>query len=897
MMFKNRFPEIIKLIELVIPLLVLIILSSCITNSDENARQRVKFNSDWKFAKGDIENAQKVEFKDTEWRKLDLPHDWAIEGPFNKDAYYQMGYLPYEGTGWYRKSFNINTPGKKLLLEFDGVMMFPKVWVNGEFVGEWGFGYTSFALDISDHIKHGSENVIAVRVENLDYSSRWYPGSGIYRNVWLTTTNPIHIDHWGTYVTTPLINDEKARINIETTILNESESANSLVIETIIVDSQGKSHASNSKEIEIEGNGNRKVIQELEILNPEIWDIDNPNLYEAISLVKSGNKLIDKYRTPFGIRSFEFDANKGFSLNGRTLKIQGVNMHHDLGPLGSAINYRATERQLEILKEMGVNAIRTAHNPPSPEQLELCDKMGILVMDESFDEWRRPKHNVKNSYSILFDEWAEEDMRALVMRDRNHPAVIMWSTGNEVPELGTGKLRVTIGNTGDVMEGHYDQLGQLIKFEAWDETWYGSYDGKELIMGLKESKAQLLAMKESAPSLSGTKWDIKSFRGDGLIYHYDFLDDDDGKNSAKMLAKICHEYDPTRPVSSGIHLSIRLDRELMDIFDIGGFNYWHEQIEDLHVEYPDIPLLVTEAAAMLSTRGEYFFPVDRIYCGFEDKSMQLSSYDLTNTCFGTLPDTEFKLQDENPWLAGQFVWSGFDYHGEPDPYENSWPAHSSYFGIIDMCGFPKDRFYLYQSQWTKEPMIHVLPHWNWEGREGQITPVYIYSNCSAVELFVNEESKGKKLKIDGEYRFKWNDIFYQPGSIKAVGYDAEGRTLCEKEIKTAGKASTIEFIADRNIIQANGEDLSFITVKITDKDGNLCPLADNLVKFKIEGNGQLAAVGNGDPTCIESYSEPRRSAFNGLCLLIVRSTEQAGNIKISAKARGLNSASIVIDTK
>jgi beta-galactosidase len=897
MMFKNRFPEIIKLIGLVIPLLVLIILSSCITNSDENARQRVKFNSDWKFAKGDFENAQKVDFNDNEWRKLDLPHDWAIEGPFKKDAYYQMGYLPYEGTGWYRKSFFINTPKKKLLLEFDGVMMFPKVWVNGEFVGEWGFGYTSFALDISDHIKHGSENVIAVRVENLEYSSRWYPGSGIYRNVWLTQTNPIHIDHWGTFVTTPVIKDEKAKINIETTILNEGEAFSSLVLETYIVDSQGNSHASISNEIEIDGNGKLIVQQELEILNPEIWDIDNPNLYEAISLVKSGNKLIDKYRTPFGIRSFEFDANKGFSLNGRTLKIQGVNMHHDLGPLGSAINYRATERQLEILKEMGVNAIRTAHNPPSPEQLELCDKMGILVMDESFDEWRRTKLNVKNSYSILFDGWAEKDMKALVLRDRNHPSVIMWSTGNEVPELGTGKLRVTIGNTGDVMEGHYDQFGQLVTFEGWDETWYGSYDGKTLKMGLNESKAAKLAKKDPAPSLSGSKWDLKSFRGDGLIYHYDFLDDNDGKNSAKFLADICRELDPSRPVSSGIHLSIRLDQELMDIFDIGGFNYWHERIEDLHTEYPDKPLLVTEAAAMLSTRGEYFFPVERVYCGFEDQSMQISSYDLTNTCFGTLPDTEFKLQDDNPWLAGQFVWAGFDYHGEPDPYENSWPAHSSYFGIIDMCGFPKDRFYLYQSQWTTEPMVHLLPHWNWEGREGEKTPVYIYSNCASVELFVNGESKGVKQNTIGEYRFKWNDVIYQPGNIKAVGYDTEGRVLCEKEIKTAGKASKIVLMADREIINADGKDLSFITVKITDKDGNLCPKANNLVKFQIEGEGLLAAVGNGDPSCLESYNEPRRSVFNGLCLLIVKSTTQAGNINISASSDGLESSSLVIDTE
>jgi beta-galactosidase len=873
---------VVKLQYIILILISTAIFFGCGRSSNEVSRERIKFNSEWKFYRGNTENAESVDFNDEDWRTL----------------YFQGGSLPYPGVGWYRKTFTINSPAKKLLLEFDGVMMFPKVWVNGNFVGEWGFGYTSFALDISDYIQHGSQNLIAVRVENLDHSSRWYPGSGIYRNVWLTSTNPTHIEHWGTYVTTPLISDEKASIKIETALLNEVPNEVKLHLETRILNAAGESITNISTELEIQAHEKKALVQELEVENPIRWSLENPYMYNAISLLKKGNEIIDRYETPFGIRSFKFDANKGFFLNGKNLKIKGVNMHHDLGPLGSAVNYRATERQLEILKEMGVNAIRTAHNPPSPEQLDLCDKMGILVMDESFDEWRRPKLNVKNSYSILFDEWAEKDMRSLVLRDRNHPSVIIWSTGNEVPELGIGKMRVSLGDTGEVMEGHYEQRGELVKFEAWDEVWYGKYDGKVFTTDVSKNEVNILAASnKSVPSLSATTWDIKSYKGDNLIYHYDFLDDKDGKSSAKMLADICRDLDPSRPVSSGIHLSIKLDQELLDIFDVAGFNYWHEQIEDLHVQYPDKPLLVTEASAVLSTRGEYFFPVERIYCGFEDESMQISSYDLTNTCFGTLPDIEFKLQDDNPWLAGQFVWSGFDYHGEPDPYENSWPAHSSYFGIVDMCGFQKDRFYLYQSQWSHEPMIHLLPHWNWEGREGKRTPVFVYSNCPTVELIVNGESKGKKQKKEGEYRFRWHDIIYQPGKIKALGFDENGKELCEKEILTAGPAAKILLEMDRDIIHADGEDLSFVNVKITDQDGNLCPHADNLVTFDIQGDGKLAAVGNGNPTSLESYIEPRRKAFHGLCLLIVKSTTKSGEIHVTASSSGLEAASAVINTK
>jgi len=780
----------------------------CTSTIDEQVRVRQKFNDGWKFSKGDFEKASIAEFDDSEWRALNLPHDWAIEGPFSQEVYFQGGFLPYPGTGWYRKSFNISAQGKIALLEFDGVMMNPKVWVNGEFAGEWAFGYSSFAIDITKYLKPNEENVVAVRVENIDFSSRWYPGSGIYRNVWLTLTDPVHIAHWGTFVTTPQISDDNASVKMETWIENQSGQSQEINVETTLLDPAGNLVASATKSTKIDAGAQLKIEQQMQVEKPQRWDVDTPNMYLAVSKIKQNAKTIDDYETPFGIRTFRFDAEKGFFLNGRSLKMKGVNMHHDLGPLGAAVSTRATERQLQIMQAMGVNAIRTAHNPPSPEQMDLCDRMGILVMDESFDEWRKAKHNVQNSYSSLFDEWAEKDMAALVKRDRNHPSIVMWSTGNEVPELGT----------------------------------------------------------------------------------------DDGKNSARMLAEVCRELDPTRPVSSGIHLSVTLDQELMDVFDVAGFNYWHKQLPDIHKTYPQKPLLVTEASAVLSTRGVYQFPVERIYRGFKDESMQISAYDLINTGFGALPDVEFKLQDDFEWLAGQFVWAGFDYHGEPDPFENHWPAHSSYFGIVDMCGFPKDRYYLYQSVWSDKPMVHLLPHWNWQGREGEVTPVYVYTNCASAELFVNGNSQGVKEKQDGEYRLKWNDVQYQPGSIKVVGYDDKGTILAEKEIKTAGQSANIDLAYDRGTITADGEDLSFVTVSVTDTEGIFCPTADNLIEFELEGEGEIVAVGNGNPISHESYQAGQRKLFNGLCLVIVRSTNKKGTINLKATSDGLNEQSVTIKT-
>lgn len=783
---------------------------SCTEASPDVSRDRISFNKDWHFVKGDPQGAEAPDFDLSGWRALHLPHDWGIEGPFTTEVNYKGGYLPYPGTGWYRKSFEVPVDAKCVMIEFDGVMRNSKVWLNGEYVGGWPYGYTSFVLDLTDKVIRGGENQIAVRVENQDYSSRWYPGAGIFRNVWLTYTQPVHIAHWGTYVTTPEITKEGARVEIRTRVVNKHEMEVRVEVETSIMDKQGVLVAKLSSKIEIEPGSENELTQQLEIENPQMWDIETPYLYKAISRVLSEGKMVDCFETSFGVRTIHFDPDEGFFLNGRHLKLLGVNMHHGLGPLGAAVNMRATERQLEIMQEMGVNAIRCAHNPPSPEQLDLCDKMGILVIDETFDTWSEAKGDVPNDYSIWFDDWAARDTEALILRDRNHPSVILWSIGNEVMDLGT----------------------------------------------------------------------------------------DHGKEDARMQAEICRRLDPTRPVIAGVHLSVDFDEELAGIFDVFGMNYWQDRYTEIRDQFPGMPLLSTESSATLSSRGFYEFPVKEIYEAWQhlNEAKQISSYDLVNTGFGALPEVELAWL-EKPWLAGTFVWSGFDYHGEPDPYEgDNFPAHSSYFGIVDMSGFKKDRFYFYQSQWTAEPMIHLLPHWNWEGREGELTPVYAYSNCETAELFVNGVSHGKLSLDEGVYRFKWNDVVYQPGSIRVVGYDRDGNALCEKEIRTAGDASRIVLEADRTTLLADGEDLSFITVKIMDNEGNICPLADQMVQFEVEGAGILECVGNGNPICIESYQASERSAFHGMCLLVVKTKVEAGEIKIIASSEGLREAKMILQS-
>lgn len=801
----------------------------------EAAYGDVSFNKDWRFQKGDPAGAEKSSFNDASWRQLDLPHDWAIEGPFDKKYNARTGGLPVHGTAWYRKHFTIDKKyaGQQIAVAFDGIMNNSRVYINGTFVSERPFGYMGFEVDLTPYIKFGEENVISIRVAPEDLASRWYSGAGIYRNTYLKINSPVHVPQWGTYITTPEVSDQKAIVKIETTVKNAVDKKATVTMTSTILDAHKKEVASNSQKIKLDKSSEQVVIEEITVNSPSRWDIEHPYLYEVVTQIKKGNTLIDEYHSTLGIRTISFDAKKGFFLNEKPVELNGVCMHHDLGPLGAAVNYRATERQMQIMQSMGVNALRTSHNPPSPEMLEVCDKLGIVVIDEAFDEWKIPK--VINGYNKFFDEWHERDLRDMIKRDRNHPSIIMWSIGNEIIE-----------------------------------------------------------QREK-----------------------------DGWKVAKMLNDICHDEDHTRPTTAGFNnYGGAFKNKLAYQIDIVGLNYKPYDYAATIKENPDMILYGSETSSQTSSRGTYHLPITHEH---QKETHQVSSYDVTvGPPWAYPPDVEFDVQAENPSFLGEFMWTGFDYLGEPTPYggrDNStdgywnadWPVHASFFAPVDLCGFPKDRYYLYQSQWTKEPMVHVLPHWNWEGKEGQEIPVFAYTNCDEVELIVNGKSMGRKVKgVDttdipaefrgfekgmytSKYRLSWN-VPYQPGSLKVIGYK-DGKAVTEKIIKTAKKASNIRLTPDRKEITADGKDLSFIEVDITDADGNLVPLADNQVHFSVEGAGSLVAVGNGNPASLESFQDTKIKAFNGKCLLIVKSSKIAGNITIKATSSLLDSAKTTIRTK
>ncbi len=819
-------------------LLGLVVISTFLRCSDSDMNdlpvEDKNFNKSWLFQKGSMQDAEKIAFQDAAWRKLNLPHDWAIEGPFDNKNNARTGGLPVHGVAWYRKHFVIDKKyeNKKIAIEFDGAMSNAKIWLNGQYVGERPYGYIGFEFDLTPYIKFGDNNVIAVQLSPEDLAARWYPGAGIYRNVRLKINDPIHIPQWGTYITTPKVNDKVAITRVKTTIKNESLNLEEITLETLIKDENDNVIAQKTDDITIRKQGEETLTQDIEIDQPKLWDIGTPHLYTLESKVKVKDKLVDTYHSEFGVRTIKFTPNDGFFLNGNSVELNGVCMHHDLGPLGTAVNYRATERQMEIMKSMGVNALRTSHNPPSPEILKVCDRLGILVIDEAFDEWKIGK--VPNGYNKYFDKWHEKDLRDMIRRDQNHPSVIMWSIGNEILEQG--------------------------QKDGWKLT--------------------------------------------------------------KRLNDICHDQDPTRPTTIGFnYYPAPFVNKLAYQVDVVGMNYWPLQYKEIKEQNPDMIVYGSETSSQTSSRGVYHLP---IAAKEQHDTNHVSSYDvIVGPPWAYPPDAEFDAQLESPFSLGEFVWTGFDYLGEPTPYggrDNStngywnddWPSRSSYFAPVDLCGFPKDRYYLYQSQWTKEPMVHVLPHWNWKGMEGKSIPVFSYTNCDEVELFVNGKSFGKKVKghdlteipaefhdfkkgiYKSKYRLSW-EVPYQPGTLKVVGYK-DGKAATEKEIKTAGKPAKIKLIADRSEIQANGKDLSFITVQIEDKEGNLCPLADNEVSFEVSGAGKLQAVGNGDQTSLSSFQSNKRKAFNGKCLLIVGSTEQSGNVQIKATAIGLTSASLSITT-
>ncbi len=824
-------------IKISIILLVSLVVMSC-SNTAETKAPPIPdqdFNEDWLFFKGSVDSGENVTLDDSNWRKLTLPHDWAIEGPFKKGSDLRTGGLPVHGVGWYRKHFNIDKShqNKQISIEFDGAMNNSKVWLNGTYIGERPFGYIGFEFDLTPYINFGGDNVIAVQLSPEDLSSRWYPGAGIYRNVRLKLKNAIHIPQWGTYITTPKVTDQQATVNVETTIKNSNSSTAEVVLETTLKDKNGKIVGAVSVPLTINESSEKNVEQSIKVINPERWDIKSPTLYTAISKVLVNGQEVDVFTSEFGIRTISFDANDGFILNGNKVELNGVCMHHDQGPLGTAINYRAKERQMQIMQSMGVNALRTSHNPPSPELLQVCDRLGIVVIVEAFDEWKKGK--VPNGYNKHFDKWHEKDLRDMIRRDHNHPSVIMWSIGNEI---------------------------------------------------LEQSEK-------------------------------------DGWKLTKHLNDICHDQDPTRPTTIGFnYYPAPFVNKLAYQVDVVGMNYWPLSYKEIKEQNPDIILYGSETSSLTSSRGVYHHPIE---AEFQKETHHVSSYDaIVGPPWAYPPDAEFDAQEQTPFSLGEFMWTGFDYLGEPTPYagkDNSthgrwtldWPSRSSYFAPVDLAGFPKDRYYLYQSQWTTEPMVHVLPHWNWEGKEGKTIPVYAYTNCDEVELIVNGKSLGRKVKgVDttdipaefhdfkkgmytSKYRLSWN-VPYHPGSIKVIGYK-NGKAVAEKKIKTAQSPAKMELLADRNEINADGKDLSFITVKIQDKFDALCPTATNKVNFKVTGEGSLVAVGNGDQTAITSFQANYRDAFSGLCLVVVKSTKKAGEIKIEATSDGLESNTIIVKTK
>jgi len=817
-------------------LTLLVMLMSC-NNQKPSLRIEKSFNDDWLFQKIDDSLASSLSFDDSEWRALSVPHDWAIEGPFKPEFNLRTGGLPVFGKAWYRKHFTLDDSQKDKIvsLEFDGIMNNSTIYINGDKIYHRPYGYMGFELDITPYVNFGESNLIAVEVNPEILSARWYPGAGIYRKVKLEYKNPVHVAHWGTHISTPNITDEEALVQIETSIENKTETLKgAFELQTIIYDEDENEVVTNTAPVNFKDSSTIEIQQSLEIQNPKRWDFETPHLYKAISKIYKDGVEIDQYQTSFGIRTIEF-SREGFFLNGRKEKIKGVCLHNDLGPLGSAVNYRATERQLEIMKEMGVNAIRTAHNPTSPEQLELCDKMGILVQAEAFDCWEI--HKTVNDYSKFWDDWHEQDLRDMIKRDRNHPSIIMWSIGNEV----------------------------------------------------KEQK------------------------------------EEDGHLIAERLVEICKEEDPSRPTTSGFNnIKIALKNGLGDSIDLVGANYKPTLYAKIMEKYPEMIVYGSETASAVSSRGVYHLPLEKY-----DKhaSLQVSSYDINSPMWAYPPDVEFHYQDAMPNLIGEFIWTGFDYLGEPTPYggkdnltfgnwDVDWPSRSSYFGAVDLSGFPKDRFYLYQSQWTKKPMVHILPHWNWEDTDYKEIPVFCYTNAEEVELFVNGKSLGRKIKgvdttripvdfyawgrkekyYDSPYRLSWN-VPFEAGEIEAVSY-IDGKEVARKSIKTAKAPSQIALQPDRENIKADGEDLSFITVKIEDENGIFHPLANNLVNFKISGPATIAAVGNGNSTSTEPFQANYRKAFNGLCLLVLKSKKgEAGEVTIEATSEGLLSKKIIIKTE
>ena len=794
-------------------------------------RKETYLKNGWKFSRDDNPSNAEMSYDDNQWENVSVPHDWAINGPFDKEIDKQTvaieqngetkptektgrsGSLPWIGTGWYRTHFTVNKEFCRFILNFDGAMAEPKVFVNGKYAGEWKYGYTPFNVDITPYVNQTGDNLLAVRLENLPESSRWYPGAGLYRPVKLIQTQKIALSEWGIDVITESINQELQTADLKILIsadTNNNPNLSLILSSNTCQDLTGSYPLNKDNYISI-----RKTVK-----NVVFWSPETPRLYDLrIKLVNNvTNDTIDDKIVRFGIRTIEVSDDKGFSLNGKTRKIKGVCLHHDLGMLGAAVNKAALAHQLILLKSMGCDAIRTSHNMPSQCQMDLCDSLGLMVMAESFDMWIYPK--CKNGYARFFKGWSDRDLGNLVLSNRLHPSIVMWSIGNEIPEQGM--------KNGNLLTRH--------------------------------------------------------------------------------LQNIIHSLDKTRPVTSGCD---RIDNAIAtgfaQVLDVPGMNYRTHKYESAYDKLRHGFLLGSETASTVSSRGVYKFPVTLSNNQIYDDG-QCSSYDVEYCSWSNLPEEDWVLQDDKKWVIGEFVWTGFDYLGEPTPYDEYWPSRSSYFGIFDLAGLPKDRYYLYRSKWSNEKTIHLLPHWTWPGRDGEITPVFCYTNFPTAELFINGKSQGKISKrmtnavnfnngdeLLDRYRLRWMNVRYEPGELKVVVYDKDGNYVGEEIVKTAGEPHHLELLPDKSSLLSDGEDMIFITVRIVDKDGNLCPDADNQINVEVEGEGLFKGICNGDATSLESFTKPTMKAFHGLLSVGVISSGKKGKMRVIVKSKGLKKSEIVFN--
>lgn len=817
----------------------------CISTSWGQGRTERLLEKGWRFTRSDHPSFKEVSCVDTDWQPVTVPHDWAIYGPFSAQNDKQevaiaqdgqtealehagrTGGLPFVGVGWYRTVFEVPefTEGKRATILFDGAMSHARVYLNGQEVGYWPYGYNSFYFDITRYLHAGQPNTLAVRLENLPESSRWYPGAGLYRNVHLIVTEAAHIPVWGTYVTTPEVSREAAKVSFRTQVaLPKGADKAKYTLKTRLLNPNGQQLIELSESLAGKAD---EVAQECTVRKPTLWSPDLPALYKAESRLYEGDKLRDTYTTTFGIRSIEVIPDKGFFLNGERTVFKGVCNHHDLGPLGAAVNSAAIRHQISMLKDMGCNAIRTSHNMPAPELVQACDEMGVMLMAESFDEWNKPK--CANGYNLLFDEWAERDLVNLVRHYRNNPSVVFWCIGNEVPNQS-------------------DKEGYLI---------------------------------------------------------------------AKRLQDICHREDPTRPVTQGMdNPDAVVANGFAAVMDVAGFNYRPHLYVRNYLVLPQKLILGSETASTVSSRGVYKFPVERKAMAVYDDH-QSSGYDVEHCNWSNLPEDDFMQHEDLPYCIGEFVWTGFDYLGEPTPYYTNWPSHSSLFGIIDLASIPKDRYYLYRSHWNKEEKtLHILPHWTWPDRKGKVTPIFVYTSYPSAELFINGKSQGKRTKelgvtLEGSdsraaqqgferqkrYRLMWMDTKYEPGTVKVVAYDEQGNVAETKEIRTAGKPHHIELKADRTHLTADGKDLAYINVRIVDKNGNLCPDETREVRFRVTGAGSYRAAANGNPISLESFQLNKMKLFSGQLTAIVQTAEEAGAILFEAQADGVKSALLQLNSQ